>query len=281
MSRKHKAKWRSSPKDPPLSLPPSSTPTSSPTGKGHCIKSVEPKRAVALRFLPSAWAKLLYFRGHGTTEVGGFGVASPEDPLLVREFVTVKQVASAATVTFDDGAVADFFDAQVDAGNKPEGFARIWLHTHPGMSPTPSTVDEETFKRVFGRCEWSVMFVLGQGNKAYARLRFNVGPGGEIDIPVEVDFSGEFPGSGHAAWEEEFKANVEEETWASAPVATYGGRTPVRHWKEGSGYGSSGGLGTDDAWGAEDVVEGFQELGVEQRREVLEELANRPDLWDD
>jgi hypothetical protein len=30
------------------------------------------------------------------------------------------------------------------------------------------------------------MFVLARGGKSYARLRFNVGPGGNIVIPVEV-----------------------------------------------------------------------------------------------
>ena len=82
-----------------------------------------------------------------------------------------------ASVAFDDEAVADFFDHQVDAGRKPEQFARIWLHSHPGDSPQPSTVDEETFERVFGRCQWAVMFVVGRSGKTYARLRFSVGPG--------------------------------------------------------------------------------------------------------
>jgi hypothetical protein len=105
--------------------------------------------------------------------------------------------------------VADFFEAQVDKGRKPEQFARIWLHTHPGDSPTPSGTDEHTFMDVFGRCDWAVMFVLAQGGKTYARLRFNVGPGGDVLIPAEIEFARQFPGSDHPAWAAEYDRNIQ------------------------------------------------------------------------
>ncbi len=112
-------------------------------------------------------------------------------------------------MAFDDAAVADFFEAQVDTGRKPEQFARIWLHTHPGDSPTPSGTDEHTFIDVFGRCDWAVMFVLAQEGKTYARLRFNVGPGGDVLIPTEFDFARPFAGSDHAAWVAEYDRNIQ------------------------------------------------------------------------
>jgi hypothetical protein len=164
-------------------------------------------------FTPTAWAKLWFFCHHGATEVGGFGITSAEDLLLVEDFVTVKQDASLASISFHDEAVADFFEMQVDAGRKPEEFARIWLHTHPGNCPQPSQTDEETFYRVFGRCEWAVMFVLARGGKSYARLRFNAGPGGELVIPVEVDYSKPFPASDHGAWQAEYAANIQQESF--------------------------------------------------------------------
>lgn len=164
-----------------------------------------------LRFSPVAWAKLLYFRDRGQTEVGGFAVTSASDLLKVEDFVTVKQAVTVVSVSFDDQSVADFFDEQVDAGRKPEQFGRIWLHTHPGDSPMPSCTDEETFARVFGSCQWAVMFILADSGKSYARLRFNVAPGGDIIIPAEVDFRNNFPASDIASWEHEYLANIHPE----------------------------------------------------------------------
>ena len=166
-----------------------------------------------LRFSPTAWAKLLFFRDHQETEVGGFGLSSPENLLFMEDFVTVRQEVTTVSVAFDDEAVADFFDRQVDAGRKPEQFARVWLHTHPGDSPFPTNTDEQTFARVFGRCQWAVMFILARNGKTHARLRFNVGPGGEISIPMEVDFSQPFGPSDHEAWKLEYKANIRAGKW--------------------------------------------------------------------
>jgi len=162
----------------------------------------------SLRFTPTAWAKFLFLRDRRETEVGGFGVSNPEDLLLIEDVILVQQICSVVTVAFDDAAVADYFDAQIDRGLRPEQFARIWLHTHPGHSATPSLTDEETFARVFGGCDWAVMGILAQGGATYARLRFNTGPGGSLLIPVEVDYRRPFIGSDADAWAAEYDACV-------------------------------------------------------------------------
>lgn len=172
-------------------------------------KPLQPdKDGRVLRFTPTAWAKLQFLCHAGETEIGGFGVTNAEDLLFVESFETVKQIACPASVEFDDEAVAEFFDNQVDAGRRPEQFARIWCHTHPGDCPHPSSVDEETFARVFGRCDWAVMFILARGGATYARLRFNVGPGGNLLIPVQVDYGQPFAGTDFAVWQEEYEDNV-------------------------------------------------------------------------
>ena len=122
----------------------------------------------------------------------------------------MRQVCTGASVAFDDQSVADFFDRQVDQGRRPENFARLWLHTHPGNFAEPSMVDEDTFCRVFGRTDWAVMFILARGGQSYARLRFHVGPGGDLDLPVRVDYSRPFAASDHAAWKEEYTACVQD-----------------------------------------------------------------------
>ena len=62
--------------------------------------------------------------------------------------------------------------------------------------------------RVFGGCQWAVMFILARNGESHARLRFNVGPGGEVTIPVEVDYSRAFGPSEQKVWEAEFQANI-------------------------------------------------------------------------
>ena len=116
-----------------------------------------------------------------------------------------------------DQAVADYFDRQVDAGRRPEQFGRTWIHTHPGSSPQPSTTDEQTVARVFGRTEWAVMFILARQGRTYARLQFHVGPGGSVLLPVEVEYSRDFAASDHEAWQAEYVANVQVEPWPPEP----------------------------------------------------------------
>jgi proteasome lid subunit RPN8/RPN11 len=166
------------------------------------------RKRPTLRFTPTAWAKLLCLRDAGESEIGGFGVSAADDLLLVEEIELVRQTCTWATVEFDDTAVADFFDAQVDAGLRPEQFGRIWVHTHPGDSPRPSGTDEETFARVFGRADWAVMFILARGGECYARLRYNLGPGAELELAVEIDYGREFEGSDFELWQEEYLAKV-------------------------------------------------------------------------
>jgi hypothetical protein len=111
-------------------------------------------------------------------------------------------------VAFDDDSVADFFDRQVDEGGEPEQFGRIWVHTHPGDCPRPSATDEETFDSAFGRSDWAIMFILARGGNSYARIRFNVGPGAEIEVPVGIDYSQRFDGCDFSVWEQEYLVNV-------------------------------------------------------------------------
>lgn len=164
-----------------------------------------------LRFTADAWAMLVYLCHRGDTEIGGFGITPPEDQLLVNEFFVPTQQTTSVTVAFNDESVADFFEDQVVAGRKPEQFGRIWIHTHPGNCPSPSSVDEETFVRVFGGCDWALMFILARGGATYARLRFNAGPGGTMELPVEVDFHQPFTASDHEAWEAEYLERVHEQ----------------------------------------------------------------------
>ena len=161
-----------------------------------------------LRFTPAAWAKLVYLRDAGPTEIGGFGITPADDLLLVEDLQLVCQVCTEMTVRFDDASVAELFDDQVDQGRRPEQFGRIWVHTHPGLSAMPSSVDETTFRNVFGRCDWSLMFILARGGASYARLQFRTGPGASLRLPVRIEWGRPFDGTDECGWQTEYELCV-------------------------------------------------------------------------
>jgi len=230
-------------------------------------KTSEQLHQPVLRFSPTAWAKLLYFRDKTDNEVGGFGITKKDDLFYVTDFVTVKQKVTAISVKFDDESVSAFFEDQVDLGRKPEQFARLWLHTHPGSFAEPSAIDEQTFVKVFGNCNWAVMVILAEDNEVYARLSFNIGPKGQMQIPVEIDYGHQFGPSDMENWDNEYKTNITVDSWL-------------------------GGIDEDDketndltslnncAW-PQDVIEQFEQMSPEERQVILDELAVRPELWDE
>jgi len=171
-----------------------------------------PDNPLAVRFSPPAWAKLCYLRDIGDTEIGGFAVTHPDDLLYVMDFQLVKQECSMVKVDFDDDAIADYTMDMVESGYSPEQFMRIWVHTHPNMSAHPSGTDLHTFKKVFGKCDWSVMVIVSNTGDQFCRLRINTGPfPGLFDIPMYVDYTSyEFDGSDTASWLKEYEEKVTE-----------------------------------------------------------------------
>ena len=232
------------------------------------LKYERPRQPV-LRFSPTAWAKLTFFRDYGDTEISGFGISEREDLLCVTDFQIVKQEATVVSISLDDQAIADYFDAQVDANRKPEEFFRVWLHTHPGNSPTPSSTDEDTFARVFGRSDWAVMCVVAQEGKTYARLRFNTGPGGDVLIPVTVDYSMPFGPSDHESWEAEYKANIKAAKLSRGLVF------------DDEVFADDTEPDLNEYSLPQDILEQLEDMEPGERRVVLDELAIRPDLWGD
>ena len=134
----------------------------------------------------------------------------------MQDVQLVQQHCTETFVAFEDLAVAEFFEQQVDLGRQPQEFGRIWIHTHPGNCPQPSPTDRRTFQRVFGGCDWAVMMILARGGETFAELHWKAGGPARIPLNVEVDFSVPFAGSEQAAWEEEYVTNVQPECWATA-----------------------------------------------------------------
>ena len=231
-----------------------------------------------LRFSPTAWAKLLFCRDVTDNEVGGFGITEADDLLFVTDFALVKQKVTAVTISFEDESVADFFEDQVAADRKPEQFARIWLHTHPGNSPEPSMTDENTFARVFGNCDWSVMCIVAQDSGTFARLRFNAGPGGEVKIPVCVDYGFEFDTADFEVWKQQYKANVaEDETFKLTDKSK---QSAASQQKEVELFGSEN-FERVPLFSGQDLLSEIDQMDPMEREIFMDELAVRSDFWDE
>jgi len=240
------------------------------------LKKKQQHQKPSLRFSPTAWAKLVFLRDITDNEVGGLGITKADDLLFVTDFALVKQKVTAVSVSFDDDAVADFFEDQVDVGKKPEQFARIWLHTHPGNSTEPSITDEETFIRVFGNCDWSIMCIVAQEGNTYARLRFNAGPGGEVKIPVCIDYNYEFDASDFEVWQQQYLTNVvEDNTFTLSVNSKKNNKTEDIDVFGSDGFESFGCLT------GQDLLYEIDAMGPMERQYFMEELAIRSDFWDE
>jgi len=240
------------------------------------LKKKQQHQKTSLRFSPTAWAKLVFLRDITDNEVGGFGITEADDLLFVTDFILVKQKVTPVSVSFDDESVANFFEDQVEEGRQPQQFARIWLHTHPGNSPQPSGTDESTFQRVFGNCDWSIMAIVAQEGSTYARLRFNAGPGGEVKIPVSVDYNCKFESSDSEVWQQQYMANVIEDDIFSLTGKSKRSKQTEEDDVFGSDSFESFGSLTDH-----DLLDEIDSMAPAERQYFMEELSIRSDFWDE
>lgn len=102
-----------------------------------------------------------------------FGISSKENPLHIEDVRLVKQEVTPVTTDMDDDAVAEYLDSLIDEGKQPFEGMRVWIHTHPGMSATPSGTDEDTFESVFGACDWAAMIIIGSSGY-FCRVQFKI-----------------------------------------------------------------------------------------------------------
>ncbi len=162
------------------------------------MASNEKKSTPQLVFSPLAWMKLQYLCQACDTEVGGYGVAhDPKKPLYLDDFLVPKQECTQAFCDLDITHASELWEDFLDKGMIPTQYASVWIHTHPGNSPTPSTYDETTFDKFTG--DWIVMAILARGGSTYARLRINEDYGKvETTLAVSVDW---------ASWPKVFKDN--------------------------------------------------------------------------
>jgi len=180
------------------------------------LKVVDPKpvapspyKSPILHFTSEAWNHLLWLRDRGDTEVSAFGyLEDQKDNLVVESLIIPKQECSSATTEMDDESLSELGEAMTKKRVVPWRYTRVWIHTHPGESPTPSSKDWETFREIFGRSNWAIMFVLAKGGQTHCQMVLR-SDRWELyqTIPCKV-----LTPVGRE-WEEEYRAKIETKTY--------------------------------------------------------------------
>lgn len=154
------------------------------------IESKVTVREAALTFTSYAWLKLLFLLHHiHDTECGCYGVTSLDDPLTVLDLYIPTQEVTTAFVSFTED-LAETTDNFLDRNVQPRQWQRIWIHTHPGNSASPSSKDVETFDQLMSGCDYSIMFILARDESWSCRLRTRLGPYSITrELPLFVDWN--------------------------------------------------------------------------------------------
>ena len=110
------------------------------------------------------------------------------------------------------------------------------------------------------------MFVVAQDNRTYAKLRFNVDPGGQVLVPTEIGYSEDFGPSDRDLWDSEYSANVKAVEWLPG---------------QSDAEPDSSEHDLRDYALPYDFIDEFERMEPEERQFILDELAERPELWDE
>ncbi len=164
-----------------------------------------------LRISPFAFAKMVFWRDCGDTEVAAYATTKTHDPLLITDFRLIKQECTSIKFDLDTNDLAEDVERTLDDGLCPWQTHNILCHSHPGNSPNPSGPDEINFQKAFSHPDWAIMLIIAKDDSMYCRLKLNTGPGVEKLLNVQIDFSQDFQASDRMTWKTEYESKVTRE----------------------------------------------------------------------
>jgi len=171
----------------------------------------------SLKFSPIAWAKIKWMVARGDKlEISGFGVSKEDDPFSIVDFHTLKQECTGVETSMDDKACNQYMERMAKKGIAPNRCMRVWIHSHPFSTgtPSPSGTDNTTLEEKTGAdSHWSIMVIMGQGTP-FARLQIREelldNEPIEMEMDCEVDWTLLATPKILDEWKKEFTANVHE-----------------------------------------------------------------------
>jgi len=117
---------------------------------------------------------------------------------------------------------------------------------------------------------------LAQNAGTFARLRFNAGPGGEVKIPVCVDYSCEFDAADFEVWQQQYLANVTEDT-----IFNLTGKSKKKNQDEESDIFGGEDFSGMASFSDHELLSEIDSMDPMERQYFMEELAIRSDFWDE
>jgi hypothetical protein len=171
-----------------------------------------------LVFSAEAWYKLLYLRDKGNTEVSGWGITAADNPFYVESFEMIKQTGTMATTEFDKEDNTRFVSEKVAEEIYPDRCQKIWIHTHPGNSCSPSSLDETTFAEMMDQIDendYVMMFIIAKNDSVYCRmgLKHKVGV---LKFEIPVSYEELF----YSEWDEEYDRCLQKPVYQQ-PTGSY------------------------------------------------------------
>lgn len=175
-----------------------------------------PKYSDRLTFSPRTWAKIVFMMNRGKTEVSGFGISHPQDLLYVTDFKLVRQFGRPAFTEMLDPDLAAYVEDMCKAGIPPARCLRVWIHTHPGMSCSPSGHDEKTFERMTEMSDWGIMCVIADNDSSARLIVRSSGLASRTQLKTTISLNSVFEG----VTEEDYKAWDNEYCECVIPIAS-------------------------------------------------------------
>lgn len=147
---------------------------------------------MTILFSPVAYQKLRYFLNNkDDVEIAGFGQTSPEYPEVIIDFHLVGQIAEPVDVTMTEDGIQDYVDKMSDLDVPMNECFRIWIHTHPTFSTSPSAQDIKTFQELYESNPWFAMIILNRKDEWHGEIGYKSGPvptSYEVDLDIDWDY---------------------------------------------------------------------------------------------
>ena len=177
------------------------------------------KTTKKLVFSPIAWAKIKWMmKKAGKMEISGFGISAEDSPFYIIDFQTVLQECDGTETLMDDDDLAKYQFRMAKAGIDPCRSMRIWIHSHPFSTntPSPSGTDNKTLEEKTGAdSEWAIMVIMGKGRAdPFIRLQLRNGlledEAIELEMDYEIDWSMVISKDTIEGWQKEYDKNIHE-----------------------------------------------------------------------